>query len=261
MSGNQRTIHKKAQSMKIIFLGTNGWYDTKTGNTLSIFIAAQEYNIVLDAGNGFTKLDRVLSNSNPIFLFLSHFHLDHLIGLHTLFKFSFKQKLTLAGPKGTKKVLSALIKQPFTAPLENLSYKTEILEMRETENRFPFSVKGMDLVHPPLSMGYRFQLEGKVIAYCPDTGYCENAVALAKGADLLISECSFLPGEHSTEWPHLNPQFAARIAKEAGANQLALVHFDAAKYTTIELRKKAEREARKIFPNTVACEDDQVIEM
>ena len=85
---------------------------------------------------------------------------------------------------------------------------------------------------------------------------------LAKGADLLISECSFLPGEHSPDWPHLNPQFAARIAKEAGAaNQLALVHFDAAKYTTIELRKKAEREAQKIFPNTFACEDDQVVEM
>jgi hypothetical protein len=42
---------------------------------------------------------------------------------------------------------------------------------------------------------------------------------------------------------------------------LALVHFDAAKYTTIELRKKAEMEAQKIFPNTIACEDDMIIEL
>jgi ribonuclease BN (tRNA processing enzyme) len=247
--------------MKITFLGTNGWYDSQTGNTICILIATREYNIVLDAGNGFAKLDRVLSNSNPIFLFLSHFHLDHLIGLHTLFKFSFSQKFTLSGPKGTEKVLKALLKQPFTAPLDHLSYKTEILEMPESENRFPFAVKGMVLVHPPLSMGYRFRLEGKTIAYCPDTGYCDNAVALAKGADLLISECSFLPGENSADWPHLNPQSAARIAKEAGADRLALVHFDAAKYTTMELRKNAQREAQKIFPNTFACEDDQVMEM
>jgi len=247
--------------MKITFLGTNGWYDTQTGNTLSILIATRDYNIVLDAGNGFTKLDRVLSNSNPIFLFLSHFHLDHLIGLHTLFKFSFSQKLTLAGPKGTEKVLKALLKQPFTAPLDHLSYKTEILEMPDSENRFPFTVKGMDLVHPPLSMGYRFHLEGSTIAYCPDTGYCDNAVTLAKGADLLISECSFLPGENSADWPHLNPQSAARIAKEAGARRLALVHFDAAKYTSMELRKNAEKEAQKIFPNTSACEDNQVVEL
>jgi ribonuclease BN (tRNA processing enzyme) len=247
--------------MKIIFLGTNGWYDTQTGNTLSILVTTQDANIVLDAGNGFTKLDRVLSNSNPIFLFLSHFHLDHLIGLHTLFKFSFTQKLTVSGPKGTEKVLKALLKQPFTAPLDHLSYETEILEMPASEGRFPFRVKAMDLVHPPLSMGYRFDLEGKTIAYCPDTGYCENAVTLAKAADLLISECSFLPGEHSPDWPHLNPQVAARIAKEAGAIRLALVHFDAAKYTTMELRKEAEREAQKIFPNTVACEDDQVLNL
>jgi ribonuclease BN (tRNA processing enzyme) len=247
--------------MKIIFLGTNGWYDTQTGNTISIFIATKEYNIVLDAGNGFTKLDRVLSNSNPLFLFLSHFHLDHLIGLHSLIKFSFDQKLTLVGPKGTEKLLKALLKQPFTAPLSSLSFKTEILEMPKNATRFPFTVKGMNLVHPPLSMGYRFLLEGKEIAYCPDTGYCENAVTLAKGADLLISECSFLHGENSTDWPHLNPRSAARIAKEAGAARLALVHFDATKYTTMELRKHAEIEAQKIFPNTVACEDDQVMEM
>jgi ribonuclease BN (tRNA processing enzyme) len=247
--------------MKIIFLGTNGWYDTPTGNTVSVLIATREHNIVLDAGNGFTKLDKVLSNSNPLFLFLSHFHLDHLIGLHALFKFSFTQKLTLTGPKGTEKVLKALLKQPFTAPLEHLSYKTEILEMPDSENRFPFVVKGMDLVHPPLSMGYRFRLEGKTIAYCPDTGYCESAVALAKEADLLISECSFLPGEDSKEWPHLNPQSAARIAKEAGARRLALVHFDAAKYTSMGLRKAAEKEAQKIFPDAFACEDDQVVEL
>jgi ribonuclease BN (tRNA processing enzyme) len=247
--------------MKIIFLGTNGWYDTQTGNTLSIFIATKKCNIVLDAGNGFTKLDRVLSNSNPLFLFLSHFHLDHLIGLHSLIKFSFSQTLTLVGPRGTEKLLKALLKQPFTAPLSSLSIKTEILEMPEDENRFPFTVKGFDLIHPPLSMGYRFRLDGKEIAYCPDTGYCENAVTLAKGADLLISECSFLPGENSANWPHLNPQSAARIAKEAGAARLALVHFDATKYTRMELRKQAEREARKIFPNSFACEDDQVMEM
>ncbi|MCU0596523.1 MAG: MBL fold metallo-hydrolase [Desulfobacterota bacterium] len=247
--------------MKITFLGTNGWYDTSTGNTLSILVATEEHNIVLDAGNGFTKLDRMLSNANPLFLFLSHFHLDHLIGLHSLFKFSFTQRFAFVGPKGTGKVLKALLKQPFTAPLEHLSYKTEILEMPTDEGRLPFTVKGFDLVHPPLSMGYRFLLEGKTIAYCPDTGYCANAVTLAKDADLLISECSFLPGEQSADWPHLNPQIAARIAKEAGARRLALVHFDAAKYTTLELRKDAEREARKIFADAVACEDDEVVEL
>ena len=39
--------------MKIIFLGTNGWYDTKTGNTLSVFMKTKKEYIILDAGSGF----------------------------------------------------------------------------------------------------------------------------------------------------------------------------------------------------------------
>lgn len=247
--------------MKITFLGTNGWYDTKTGNTLSILVATEKYNIVLDAGNGFAKLDRVLFDSNPVFLFLSHFHLDHLIGLHTLLKFSFEETLTIAGPGGTREVLSTLLRQPFTAPLEQLSYRVAVLELPANQDSIPFKVNALNLVHPPLSMGYRFELEGKRIAYCPDTGYCENAVILATGADLLIAECAFLPGECRPEWPHLNPELAARLAKEAGAKRLALIHFDASRYTTMALREKAVREAQKTFPNTMAGRDDQVIEL
>ena len=31
-------------------MGTNGWYDTDTGNTLSILVRAKDFNVVLDAG-------------------------------------------------------------------------------------------------------------------------------------------------------------------------------------------------------------------
>ena len=90
--------------MKIIFLGTNGWYDTKTGNTICTLIDAKDYFIVLDAGNGFHKLDRYFNKEKPIYLFLSHFHLDHIIGLHILDKFVFKQGISIYGQKGTKNI-------------------------------------------------------------------------------------------------------------------------------------------------------------
>ena len=44
--------------MKVLFLGTNGWYDTKTGNTTCILIETKKEYIILDAGNGFYKIDR-----------------------------------------------------------------------------------------------------------------------------------------------------------------------------------------------------------
>ena len=65
---------------KIIFLGTNGWYDTDTGNTICILIDSPLFTIILDAGNGIAKLDRYADFNKPAYLFLSHFHLDHIAG-------------------------------------------------------------------------------------------------------------------------------------------------------------------------------------
>ena len=37
--------------------------------------------------------------------------------------------------------------------------------------------------------------------------------------------------------------------------RLLLTHFDAISYKTFKERKEAEKVARKIFPNTIACHD------
>ena len=52
--------------------------------------------------------------AKPIFLFLSHFHLDHIIGLHVLNKFNFAQGLTIIGQSGTRDLLNKIINSPFT---------------------------------------------------------------------------------------------------------------------------------------------------
>jgi ribonuclease BN (tRNA processing enzyme) len=242
--------------MDVIFLGTNGWYDSATGNTICILIKSDDYYIVLDAGNGINKLDQYYQKAKPVYILLSHFHLDHIAGLHILDKFSFAKGLVIAGPKGTRKILNTFINQPFTKPLDDLSYKTELLELSGEKNVLPFEIRFMELVHSTLTLGYRIRLDNKTIAYVPDTGFCQNALRLAQNVDLLIAECAYLPGESSEDWPHLNPQDAANIAKRAGAKKLALVHFDAQRYPTLETRKLAEVHAKKIFPNTVATRDD-----
>ena len=247
--------------MKIIFLGTNGWYDTSTGNTSCILVESEDYHIIFDAGNGFYRLDRHLKEDKPVFLFLSHFHLDHIVGLHILDKFSFRKGLRIYGPKGTRDILRIIANKPFTTPLSTLSFMVEVLELPKQRQTLPFQLEPLELLHSSLTLGYRLDLEGKTIAYCPDTGYCENAVKLARGADLLIAECSLKPGEYDIEWPHLNPQYASRIANEAKVGQLALVHFDASKYPTLDSRKEAEVVARKTFANSIAAQDDMQIQI
>lgn len=247
--------------MKIFFLGTNGWYNNENGNTSCILIQTSGGFIILDAGDGLHKIDRYVAPPAPVHLFLSHFHIDHISGLHVLNKFNFTQGLSIYGPPGTERALGAVIEAPFTIPLRDLRYPVTVRELEEGRHRLPFDLACRPLRHSALCFGYRISADGKTVAYCPDTGYCGAAVDLAKGADLCITDCSYAPSQQNEKWPHLNPEQAAGIAREAGAEMLALVHFDASIYTTLAARGEAERSARKTFENTVAATDDMVIEL
>jgi ribonuclease BN (tRNA processing enzyme) len=247
--------------MKCHFLGTNGWYDTPSGNTTCILIEAGDVSVVLDAGSGLWKLDRYAPVDRPVHLFLSHFHLDHLFGLHTLNKFSFSHVLSIYGQPGTRNVLTTLINPPFTVGLHELPFPVHIVEREEGDYTEPFAVSCRYLRHSVPCMGFSFTIEGKKIAYCPDTGYCEGAVTLASGADLLIAECALRPGEESPEWPHLNPETAIRIAREAGSKRLALVHFDARAYPSPEDRDRIGYLYAREFPSLVISHDDLTISL
>jgi len=225
--------------MEIIFLGTNGWYDSDSGNTVCTLINSDKYHIILDAGNGISRADQHIHDDLPIYLFLSHFHLDHIEGLHVLNKFRFSQGLRIFGQKGTRSILKKVVNEPFTVPLERLPYQVEVNELLPGQYKMPFALECEHLLHASPTLGYRFNLDGKIIVYCPDTGICNSAVQLALDADLLITECSHKPGESCPSWPHLNPQDAADIARRAGAKRLALTHFDADRYRSIKERMDA----------------------
>lgn len=246
--------------MEIIFLGTNGWYDTDTGNTICTLINTNKYHIILDAGNGIYKVDKYIQDDLPVYLFLSHFHLDHIEGLHILNKFRFKKGLRIYGQKGTKNALETIVNEPFTVPLSKLPFPIDICELSEGQYKIPFPLECRFLVHASPCLGYRFELDGRIIAYSPDTGVCENAVKLAKDADLLIAECSHKPGEESPQWPHLNPEEAAEIARQARAKRLALTHFDSGRYTTIQERQDAVRSVTD-FEGIIVANDSFILRL
>jgi ribonuclease BN (tRNA processing enzyme) len=170
-------------------------------------------------------------------------------------KFRFKKGLTICAQRGGRKVLDTFVNRPFTVPLKNLPYPVKILELPSETKKLPFKVSTLPLVHADPVLGFRLELEGKTVTYCTDTGYCRNALTLARGADLLITECAHLPGEHNPAWPHFNPETAAKLALEAGAKRLAMTHFSAERYYKPALRAMALRVARKSFPKALAARD------
>ena len=68
---------------------------------------------------------------------------------------------------------------------------------------------------------------GQVVAFVMDTAWCEGAVALAEGADLLVCEATFASEEaaFADTWGHLTAVQAGRLAAEAGVRRLVLTHF------------------------------------
>lgn len=255
--------------MKIVFLGTNGWYTSETGNTPCVLIDSKDQYVVFDAGNGIYKLDRYITEDKPVSLFISHFHLDHTNGLHVLPKFKFSRGLDIYVGEGRKKDFETLVSPPYTVGFRpnpenvaNLKMEIRLHELEEGENRLPFfSVDSVEQFHAYRDHGYRVHLDGKIIAYSGDCGISEKSTVLAKDADVLIHECSLLTAESKDIWGHVDAKQAATLAKENNVKQLILTHFGADKFPTIEKRKEAAEKAKKIFPQTLIASDDFIFTM
>ena len=101
--------------------------------------------------------------------------------------------------------------------------------------------------------------KGRTIAFIADTGMTNNAVRLAKDADLLISEATHTM-EHEEKaklYKHLTAQQAALIASNANAKKLVLNHFSQRYKTTDAILE----EAKMIFPNTTVARDLMVLNL
>jgi len=245
--------------MQVIFLGTNGWYDTTTGTTCSVLVQSEEFDIIFDAGNGIAKADQYITQEKPVFLFISHLHIDHIAGLHTLVKFRFQKGLHICTQKGNVTDLNAFVREPYTIPFPDLPYLVEIIELPDNRNSLPFPIECLPLIHPVPCLGYRLEIDGKMITYCIDTGICENAIILARHADLLITECGLKPGDESPGWPHLNPENAIQIAQLAHVKRLAIMHFGAEVYHSLAERFELRQQFKKDWPDLIVATDDLII--
>lgn len=94
---------------------------------------------------------------------------------------------------------------------------------------------------------------GQAVAYVMDTRWCEGAVALARDADLLACEATFLErdADLAHRYQHLTAAQAGRLAATAGARKLVLLHFSQ-RYTDGDAFAE---EASREFADVVAASD------
>jgi ribonuclease BN (tRNA processing enzyme) len=165
------------------------------------------------------------------FVLLSHLHGDHFGGLPFLFmQYVYEaprtRPLTIYGPVGTERRVAAT----FSALFEHVSQKSLPFPLgyRELTPGSPIEVQGVRVVpvrvpHAPdmVCLGLRVEVAGRTIFYSGDTGWTEDLVTHARGADLFVCECTRF---ETPQFLHLSyPQIAAR-ARDFGCRRLLLTH-------------------------------------
>jgi ribonuclease Z len=98
-----------------------------------------------------------------------------------------------------------------------------------------------------------YEARGPVTAFVMDTAPCAGARSLGAGADLLVTEATFLhtEAELAANRGHMTARQAGSLAAESGVGTLVLTHFSN-RYGDVE---ELEREARVAFARTVAARD------
>jgi ribonuclease Z len=71
------------------------------------------------------------------------------------------------------------------------------------------------------------QRRGQSFAFVMDTRWCDGALRLAEGVDMLVCEATFLDRDEelADRYGHLTARQAALLARESGARHLVLTHF------------------------------------
>lgn len=106
---------------------------------------------------------------------------------------------------------------------------------------------------------YTYLAKGKKVTFISDTLKCNEAVKLAKGSNCLFSESSFLEENKdlAKERKHMTALQAGEMAKKAKVERLVLMHYSQ-RYKDVSV---FEKEARKVFKNTVAGKDLMTFEI
>ncbi len=102
-------------------------------------------------------------------------------------------------------------------------------------------------------------IKGISVSYTGDTKYCQSVIDGSRGCNVLIHESTYMESEAdlAVEHSHSTALQAAKVAKEAGVENLILTHISN-RYNETSV---VEDEAKSIFNNTVAAKDMDLFEI
>jgi ribonuclease BN (tRNA processing enzyme) len=214
--------------MKLVLLGSGGYFPTSRRHTACLLLP--EIGVVLDAGSGICRLGEY-RQTERLDVFLSHAHLDHILGLTYLINVVPAEVARNTIVRGEAAKLDAVRKHLFAELVFPVAppFRFEplggpcALPRGGTLTHFP-------LAHPGGSVGFRLDWPGHSMAYVTDTTAAADApyVAALNGVKLLVHEAYFATAanDRPAVTGHSWLEAVAEVAAAAHVGRLVVVHLD-----------------------------------
>jgi ribonuclease BN (tRNA processing enzyme) len=244
---------------RIVFLGTKGGPRVGTGaSNPANLVVVNDTPFVIDCGMGVSR--RLVEAAVPLpsmkYVFITHHHSDHNLEYCNLFYNAWAAGLSTPihsfGPKGIEAMTKAFwelnkfdvetrIDDEGRPDPRNLLVAKDLTDEGVVLQTADVKVTAFRTPHPPIvdNFAYKFETPDGTIVFSGDTAYNPKLAEFAKGADVLVHECLYLPAvdrlvlktkngaklkKHLLD-SHTTTEDVGRIAAAAGVKVLVLSHF------------------------------------
>lgn len=217
--------------MKVTVLGSGGWIPNDERETCSYLVEMDNNLIILDAGTGISRLKdylEILEKYSTVNIILSHYHLDHIVGLSFLPLWLSKHKINIWAPgkkfykDGTTSILTDFTSFPyFSRPIHEFSNDVNVHEYDEVGfNINDTLVKITTQKHSAPSFGITL---GDFLHYATDTEVLKETFVIAGNVKILLHECWDLKQSKSN---HSSLEQIIELSTTCKDTKIGLIHIN-----------------------------------
>jgi len=275
--------------MKIYYAGTRGSMPTSSpdhsefgGHTTCLLVrGAGGEQILLDVGTGLRTAIPHIDADQSLHVLLTHFHLDHLMGLPAWDAlYTPGRTLLFAAPRtdgsDIADAVGSLLDSPYwPVALDQMPADIQLSDLDQSNIDHPLVLGGLevrwtDLPHPGGCTAYRIDepATGASMVFATDAEWDgapddqrRRFVDLARGCDLLVADGQYDPEvmHRHRGWGHTSWSVAADLARDVGCRRLAITHHDPDHDDTTLRGREARLQA--LMPEAALARQGQVVEL